>query len=282
MSSTNIICSALTSFLNSRLNSQCLRNVSKFLTLLPNCFSLSLQKKKKKKDNSRPKIWELFKFLFIIVDLQCPVNFCWAAKGPGYTLLYILGFPSRSIHQQIPVALPFGCAPDKTISHQLKLLPHEPHTISCKNSYPVSLPSLVSLAAHSPDSSKSDHSSLLFGISLADSHSIRSRSPYHAPPSFAPTHLSGLHSCPTLLLLICSSPSGFLAALQIGRAPSYLRVFVFGFCLFRAAHVAHGGSVPKARGPVRALAPGLSRSHSNTRSKLPLRPTPQLMAMPDP
>ena len=54
----------------------------------------------------------------------------------------------------------------------------------------------------------------------------------------------------------------------------------FLFCIFRAAHMAYGGS--QARGPIRAVASSLGHSHSNARSKPSLRPTPQLMAMPDP
>ena len=51
-------------------------------------------------------------------------------------------------------------------------------------------------------------------------------------------------------------------------------------CLFfRAALVAYGGS--QARGLIRAVAAGLHRSHSNTRSEH-LRPTPQLTATLDP
>ena len=49
---------------------------------------------------------------------------------------------------------------------------------------------------------------------------------------------------------------------------------------FRAAPVAYGGS--QARGQIRALAPGLQYSHSNTRSKPHLQPTPQLMATLEP
>ena len=43
---------------------------------------------------------------------------------------------------------------------------------------------------------------------------------------------------------------------------------------------AYGGS--QARGPIRAEADGLHHSHSNSGSKLRLRPTPQLRATPDP
>ena len=53
------------------------------------------------------------------------------------------------------------------------------------------------------------------------------------------------------------------------------------FCLFfRAAPEAYGGS--QARGPIGAVAASLHHSHSNVGSKPCLRPTPQLMAMPDP
>ena len=51
------------------------------------------------------------------------------------------------------------------------------------------------------------------------------------------------------------------------------------FYLFRAALTAH--VAPQARGQIGAVAAGLCHSHSNTRSKLCLRPTPQLTAMPD-
>ena len=44
--------------------------------------------------------------------------------------------------------------------------------------------------------------------------------------------------------------------------------------------MAHGGS--QARGPIRAVAARLLRSHSNARSKPRLRPTPQLTAKQDP
>ena len=55
--------------------------------------------------------------------------------------------------------------------------------------------------------------------------------------------------------------------------------FLYFFCLFRAAPEAYGGS--QARGLIRAVAPGLHHSHSNTRSKPRLRHTPQLTATPD-
>ena len=52
------------------------------------------------------------------------------------------------------------------------------------------------------------------------------------------------------------------------------------FYSFRAAPVAYGSS--QARGRIRATAAGLCHSHSHAGSEPCLRPTPQLMAMPDP
>ena len=49
---------------------------------------------------------------------------------------------------------------------------------------------------------------------------------------------------------------------------------------FRPTPTAYASS--QARGPIRAVAASLHRSHSNTRSEQCLQPTPQLMAMPDP
>ena len=57
-------------------------------------------------------------------------------------------------------------------------------------------------------------------------------------------------------------------------------LFCFVALFFRAAPVAYGDS--QARGLIRAIAAGLHHSHSNTRSELCLRPTPELMATPDP
>ena len=48
------------------------------------------------------------------------------------------------------------------------------------------------------------------------------------------------------------------------------------FFFFRVAYKAHGGS--QARGQIGATAAGLHHSHSDARSELCLRPTPQLMA----
>ena len=57
----------------------------------------------------------------------------------------------------------------------------------------------------------------------------------------------------------------------------------FFFCLFvfsGAAPMAYG--VYQARGLIRAVAAGLCHSHSYAGSEPSLRPTPQLMATPDP
>ena len=56
--------------------------------------------------------------------------------------------------------------------------------------------------------------------------------------------------------------------------------FLFFFLLFRAAPEAYGDS--KGRGLIGATAAGLHQSHSNARTELHLRPTPQLTAKPDP
>ena len=79
-------------------------------------------------------------------------------------------------------------------------------------------------------------------------------------------------------------------ASRIGKAEMGLKVakmsatmfilFFFSFCLFRAIPVANGGS--QARGQFRAIAASLCHSHSNTRSKFHLQPTPKLMATLDP
>ena len=59
-------------------------------------------------------------------------------------------------------------------------------------------------------------------------------------------------------------------------------LFIY-FCLFAiswAAPAAYGGS--QTRGLIGAVAAGLRQSHSNAGSEPHLRPTPQLMATPDP
>ena len=54
----------------------------------------------------------------------------------------------------------------------------------------------------------------------------------------------------------------------------------FFLSFFRAAPTAYGGS--QARGPIRAVSASLRHSHSDARSELCLRPTPQLTVTPDP
>ena len=52
------------------------------------------------------------------------------------------------------------------------------------------------------------------------------------------------------------------------------------FAFSRAAPMAYGGS--QAKGLIGAVATSLNQSHSNMGSEPRLRPTPQLMATPDP
>ena len=54
-------------------------------------------------------------------------------------------------------------------------------------------------------------------------------------------------------------------------------VYIYIFCLFRAALAAHGGS--QARGRIEAVAASLHHSHTNSGSELCLRIALQLMAM---
>ena len=58
-------------------------------------------------------------------------------------------------------------------------------------------------------------------------------------------------------------------------------VHLFCFLSFSGLYRWHM-EVPRARGLIGAIATGLHHSHRNTRSKLHLRPTPQLTATPDP
>ena len=60
----------------------------------------------------------------------------------------------------------------------------------------------------------------------------------------------------------------------------YASHLFFFFGLFRVTPTAYRNS--QARGQIGAIAAGLHHSYSNARSKLRLRPAPQLMAMPDP
>ena len=59
-----------------------------------------------------------------------------------------------------------------------------------------------------------------------------------------------------------------------------LNFYFLSFGLFRATPLAYGGS--QARGQIRGAVDGLCHSHSNAGSEPNLRPTPQLMATPDP
>ena len=59
----------------------------------------------------------------------------------------------------------------------------------------------------------------------------------------------------------------------------FLKEFNWIFFFFRAIPMTYGGS--QARGQIGATAAGLCHSHSDAGSKLCLRPTPQLTAMPD-
>ena len=57
-------------------------------------------------------------------------------------------------------------------------------------------------------------------------------------------------------------------------------LFVFCFCLFKAAATTYGSS--QARDQIGVAVAGLCHSHNSARSELHLRPTRQLVAMPDP
>ena len=85
------------------------------------------------------------------------------------------------------------------------------------------------------------------------------------------------------LVLYCSlNPMEYICHITIVTELSVVIsfVFIYFFCLFRAACVAYGSS--QARGLTGAAAAGLHHSHSNTESKPSLWPTPQLVAMWDP
>ena len=63
------------------------------------------------------------------------------------------------------------------------------------------------------------------------------------------------------------------------QSTSQSRLALYVFFLFRTTPVAYESS--QSRGQIKAVAAGLQHNHSDARSKLHLRPAPQLMAMPD-
>ena len=75
-----------------------------------------------------------------------------------------------------------------------------------------------------------------------------------------------------------SGQSGKLAGFMTAQWDDFFKINVF--CFLGAAPAARGSS--QARGLMGATAAGLGHSHSNARSEPRLRPTPQLMAMPNP
>ena len=94
--------------------------------------------------------------------------------------------------------------------------------------------------------------------------------------------LSNEYLCPLTLPWRTASGSVYLLAwrAKLTSPLFFVFVFVFVFCLYRAKYVAYGGS--QVRDLIRTVAVCLHHSHSNTRSKPCLQPTPQLMAMLDP
>ena len=81
-------------------------------------------------------------------------------------------------------------------------------------------------------------------------------------------------------LLTSSVTDKSLTTRSEGNSQSLLFFFFPVFCLFRAAPSAYGSS--QARDLTGAISASLRQSHSNARSEPRLRPTPQLMATPDP
>ena len=79
--------------------------------------------------------------------------------------------------------------------------------------------------------------------------------------------------------LVLAGNQGSSAIAMGPRASHIPEWFLCGFWFFRASPEAYGGS--QARGGIGAVAAGLRHRHSNTRSKLCLRPIPQFMATRD-
>ena len=120
-----------------------------------------------------------------------------------------------------------------------------------------------------------------WGLETRPGASLSAPTPSRSPSCQA-LGLSGSGQPPVLSMVGSSTTSASL--------PSQLAIFcdsLVGFflvclfvLLFRAEPEAHETSW--ARGQIRATAAGLHLSHSNTRSELPLRPTPELTATLDP
>ena len=77
---------------------------------------------------------------------------------------------------------------------------------------------------------------------------------------------------PPVPFLSASSPKQPLSDFCHHRLILLIFILFIYFYLFRAAPAAYGDS--QARGPIGAIATGLHHSHSNSRSKLCLQPTP--------
>ena len=94
---------------------------------------------------------------------------------------------------------------------------------------------------------------------------------------FPPSLLPGFPTSPILLYIRFEFylTSYYIFPLSHLNQHKYIfLVFVFFFCLFRAAPAAYGGS--QAGGLIGPVATSLHHSHSNTGSELHLRPIPQL------
>ena len=106
--------------------------------------------------------------------------------------------------------------------------------------------------------------------------------PVHPMPSPSSLAITNKIEIYFLIVLKTRNPRSrccFLLGLQVAIF-SLCLFFFFFFGLFRATLVAYGCS--QARGQIGAMATDLCHIHSNSGSKLCLRPTPQFMAMPDP